>query len=158
MLGAMQTGAWETIIKLNDKMIDAGIRPNSTSFQGVILACNRLGGREPALKAVKNALKADTPMNSDAFKLCSKVLLPEIFVDGNLDETRAQLRQMIKQQPSFTEDIMELNRSLRRAQLEDRRQPSKMKGSIHINQEREHLWRQVLKNVVRLSQSMHFGN
>jgi len=153
MLGAMQSEAFEDVIRLNDKMKKVGVQPNTTTFQGILLANARLGKKSDVVKEIESVLSSQTPMDARSFLLCAKYLIPSILKDGggDIELIRIFLRKQVEENPHIKHEAMELNKSLKDCLREDQRKPSKMKNKVLIKRERNKLWRVALNDAIGLS-------
>mmetsp|Transcript_2303 Transcript_2303/g.3233 ORF Transcript_2303/g.3233 Transcript_2303/m.3233 type:complete len:644 (+) Transcript_2303:588-2519(+) len=159
MGSAMRLKNWQQVFDLNEKMISNGIKPDSSTLEAVILASSRQGGREMVLDTVDKALRSKYPMNNQIFEACSKVILPQYILGSSsnmnrskLDNIRLNLRSLGENNGKRVANIaLQLNRHLRLAEIEDRREPTKMKGSIQIAQNREYLWGKVMEDALALA-------
>jgi len=153
MLSAMQSGAFDDVIRLHEKMKEVGVQPDATTFQGLLLANARLGNKEGMLKAMESAIDSQTPLDVSSFLLCAKYLIPGILQGAGTDieAIRKFLRKQVEENPQVANEAMELNKSLKDCMREDHRKPSKMKNEVTIQQLRNNLWRAALQDAICLS-------
>lgn len=152
-LSAIQSGIFEDVIKLSDKMRDAGVHPNSTIFQGTLIANARLGNNEGVMKTVESAIGSETPIDARSFLLCTKYLIPDIFNEGgnDIEKIRSFMRKYAEENPQFEHEAMELHKSIKDCIREDKRKPSKMKNEVMLQRLRSSLWKVALSNAIELS-------
>ena len=155
MLSAMQSRAFEEVIQLNDKMKEAGVPSNSTTFKSTILASTQLGRASEVMKEIESVLDSQDPMDAKSFLLCANHLVPGIMKDSgqDIESLRASLRRQIQDNPLIECEAMELNKSLKDCMREDQRRPSKIKNEVMIQRERSILWKQALTNTIKLSRA-----
>jgi len=153
MMSAMQSEAFEDVLVLNKQMEDFGIRPNATTFQGVLIANARLGNTDELVKTIENAINTKTPVDANSFLLASKHLMPSIFEESgrDIELMRLSLRKQVEMNPEVADEAMTLNRTLTDCLREDQRKPSRMKSEVAIQRLRNNLWREALKDVIGLS-------
>ncbi len=153
MLAAMQSGAFEDVIRLNDKMKSAGVRPNSTTLQGILIANARLGRMGDIKQEIESVINTRTPIDAGSFLLCAKYIIPDAIVEGisDIESIRTFLRKQVEENPRIRHEAMQLNKSLKDCIREDQRKPSKMKNEILIAREREKRWRIALQDALSLS-------
>ena len=154
MISAMQSGAFEDVLVLNKKMEDYGIRPNATTFQGVLIANARLGKTDELVKTIENAINTKTPVDAKSFLMASKHLMPSIIEESgrDIESMRLSVRKQVEMNPEVVDEAMTLNRTLIDClRGEDQRKPSKMKSEVAIQRLRNDLWREALKDVISLS-------
>ena len=154
MLSAMQTEAYNDVLELGEKMKEVGVRPNVTTFQGILLANGRLGDKMGISSAIDNALALDTPIDINSFLLSAKYLIPSVVGNRGTDieAMRSYLRKKIEDEPRIANEAMELNRSLKDCLREESRKPSKMKNEFMIQQLKNKYWRIAMKDAVLLSE------
>lgn len=145
MLAALKAKAYQQVLDLNTKMIDAGISPNSQSYFGVVLASTRLGDRASALKAAESALESKLPINHQGLNLLLKALLPDSFGDGSIASVRSNLRSMGKEDKDIAQAANALSRSLRIVETEERR-PKRTKNVEKCEQ----MWQICLRDLCAL--------
>ena len=145
MLAALKAKAYQQVLDLNTKMIDAGISPNSQSYFGVVLASTRLGDRASALKAAESALESKLPINHQGLNLLLKALLPDSFGDGSIASVRSNLRSMGKENKDIAQAANALSRSLRIVETEERRP----KRTMNV-EKCEQMWKICLRDLCAL--------
>ena len=148
MLSALKAKDYHSVIALNSKMMDSGIKPDNQSYFGVVLASTRLGDRKAALKAAESALESKLPIGHDGFDLMCKALLPNNFNfgDGSIDSIRRSLRQMGLDNSRLTVEANKLIRSLRMVEVEERR-PAQAKNA----EKAQKLWHDCLEDLCTLA-------
>jgi len=157
MLSAMNTGDWEDVLILFDKMIKAGVEPNYSTFHGVLLAHARLDhDRHKVIDMIDQAIQRRVPMDRKTFQLSANVLFPDLPVKKNFDIRKLQshLRTLRKGRAEVGDEALELNRSLGLADREDRRKSSKMKREDRITEDRDKSWRLVLERTLDLARAV----
>ena len=145
MLAALKAKAYQQVLDLNRRMLDAGISPDSQSYFGVVLASTRLGDRASALKAAESALESKLPINHQGLNLLLKALLPDSFGDGSIASIRSNLRSMGRENKDLAVSANALSRSLRMVEMEERR-PNKTKDVEKCEQ----MWKICLRDLCAL--------
>ena len=154
ILSAMSNHDWNEVLRINDLMIQSGITPTSTTFQGVLLAHIKLGNIKESVEAMEVAVKTKVPIDKVTFQFCAKSLLPDHHGNGDINLMRNNMKNLSSESPSVATEAMNLNKRLRDCLQGEQQRPSKRKNLVVIKKEVADLWRCALDNAIQLSKLM----
>jgi hypothetical protein len=122
----------------------------------VLLASSHLGKHE-FLRQVQVSVSNKDHLNFEMFQLCLEILFPSFFPNNfeimSMDHIRAIFRFLSENTPHLRDDAVALIRSLRIAEVEDKRKQTKLSEA-----ERQELWRDVHENMLHLASKIHVSN
>jgi pentatricopeptide repeat protein len=152
MLSLMKMKNWEDVVRLQQTMKEAGISPDATTFQGVLIASTKHGDDNAVLGVVEDALKNGWKMNRECIDLTTRILLKDLNLPTNSTAaTRDKLRMLIDQRGELQNEYLDLLRTLRTAEVEDSREGPKFVRLEDIRVRQETAWRAVLESLITLS-------
>jgi hypothetical protein len=143
---------WEDVIGLPQAMKEAGISPDATTLQGVLIALTKHGDNDAVLDVIENALKNGWNMNRQCIESTVNILLKDLNLPTNsTPATREQLRTLIDQRDEFQNEYLDLIRTLRTAEAEESRESSNFVRPEDIRIRQETAWRAVMESLITLS-------
>jgi pentatricopeptide repeat protein len=152
MLSLIKMKKWEDVIGLPQAMKEAGISPDATTLQGVLIALTKHGDNDAVLDVIENALKNGWNMNRQCIESTVNILLKDLNLPTNsTPATREQLRTLIDQRDEFQNEYLDLIRTLRTAEAEESRESSNFVRPEDIRIRQETAWRAVMESLITLS-------
>jgi len=148
--------AWHDVTTCYERMKDACVNPLPTSNDSFVLAAENVGGRQQVLEVLEQMIvTAGAFMTKEGYLHAVKVVIPELQESledvVSLEGTRRKLRELAEgeEKPASTRAmIMNLVRSLRDAEVEESREPSRCMQGEQLQQRRDRAWREVLKDLI----------
>ena len=143
LLGHVRTKAWDEAIALYETMMTKKIPSTPQTIHGLVLAYFNKGGQSALLTFLKTHRGQKTSIDENGFKLLIRLLLPNVH-GKNLEDIRRNLRQLGEQTPELSKHALEVMRSVRRAEVEQKRAQSKN------GQQQDGMWHDVLAKLLDL--------
>ena len=143
MLSAIQSESWDEVLRLNDVMLSEGLSQSTNTFHAVILAAIRLGTHDDVVNVMEKAIRFETPLDKDVYRVCTKELIPDLQSEEDLDKFIINLRQMGDGNPQIKADAIEVVKHIRVASAAGRRNDRGM------------LWREALSKTIQLSKTIN---
>lgn len=153
ILSCARAGAWIDVLSLYDTMKEARVRADPTTFNGVVLASQKVGGRALVQALAEELLASGAAMGQESCELTLDILIPELQQNETRVDSRTQLRLLADQETSMTQVYLDLNRALRTAELEQSRKPSKSLTAGDIAKRRDAAWHDVLRHILECAQA-----
>jgi pentatricopeptide repeat protein len=153
ILSYVRAAAWDDAVSAYESMKNAGVSPDPASFHGLLLASFRLGGSSRVKKFVEELLESNSTVTQESCELVLKILIPALQKNETTVTTRVQLRVMGEEDPSMSTACLNLSRSLRTAELEQSRKPSKILTDKAIVQRRKEAWLNVLRHALECAEA-----
>jgi pentatricopeptide repeat protein len=147
LLSHLRSRSWDDAIRLRDRMKASGITPDASTAQGLLLASYGIGGKDQTQICLEDLLDAEVQMGHETFQLASKILLPKKSNGGSSD-VREALRDVADTVPHMRHVALDLIRSIRIAEVDQKRQPSKRQPTKMLHQKRNASWRQVMTYLI----------
>jgi len=151
---------WENVLQTYSSMKEGGIIPLPVTYQSLISATEILGGSEKVLYLVQDVLDSDASMSVDAYLQAIQILLlaRESLSSSAKDkltfeDMRLCLRRVVDDKERglplpFKQDVMDLLRLLRKAEVEESRQVSKHITARQIQHRRKIAWKDLLRKLI----------
>lgn len=144
---------WNEVLNTYQEMSASGLSPNSATTQGVMIASFRLGGAEQARQTLEEALEAKVGIGGENCLLAIKLLMPDIL-EGNssasVQSIQGYLRRIGDADELLRSACLNLLRSIRRADTEQRRLPTKRAPEEVLCRRREEAWHATLRDILDL--------
>jgi hypothetical protein len=153
MLSSMQSENWGEVLRLNDVMLDEGLSQSTNTFHAVILAAIRLGNHEDVIGVMEKAIRSETPIDKDVYRVCIKELLPDFQSEGDVDKMMLELRQMGERNPQIKADALEVAKYIRIASVAGHQNAS-LRRERTVQNDRDRLWREALSKTIQLSKTI----
>lgn len=154
MLAHIEAHQWDEALECHSLRKDAGLRYSTASFQDVLLASYRVGKKAKASEAIEEALQSELKIDYRCFYLSLQILLGDALKSKTLDQARQRLREIGEQNEHLKKPALNLSRSLRTAQVEEKRKPIKALNEHEIATKQEHAWRVALEHLLQFSRAM----
>lgn len=139
VLSYVRSEQWESALALYEEMESLGVPLDSSTVQGFLLASYRSGGKGSVISTIEDLLRADTAMGAPSFDLALKMLAPKDVVEST--DRRQTLRAMGEEIPTLRSSTLNLIRSIRIAEVEDRRNPNPNLEMDDIAARRSKAWK-----------------
>jgi PPR repeat len=154
ILSSIRSKAFGDVLNLYDEMKVAHVMPNDTTTQAVVIAAFRLGGREHVRQVLRETLAGRVVVSGENCQLALKILVPDI-VKGTASVTDIQrrLRNLGLENESLRPACLDLLRSFRQADTEQRRVPTTNAPLEVIVKRREQAWQATLKHILQMDQT-----
>ena len=147
LLAHLRSRSWDDAIQLQARMNESGITPDASTAHGLLLASYGIGGKEQMLTCLKDLVEAEVQMGPEAFHLASKILLPKKS-NGGAADVRGALRDVADTVPQMRSVAVDLIRSMRIAEVDQKRKASKLQPTELLDQKRNASWRQVMTYLI----------
>lgn len=157
MLAHVEAHEWDKALACHEERKDAGIPWSSASLQDVLLACHRTGQKERAFEAVEEALESGMKLSYSCCALSLQVLLGDVLESNNIDEVRHKLREIGEQNDELKMVSLNLNRSLRAAQVEETRHPTKGLKQAEIAARQDKAWHAAHRHLVDFARAIEIS-
>lgn len=154
MLAHVEAHQWDEALACHARRKEAGLPYSAASFQDVLLASYRMGHKAKALEAIKEALESEMKMDHRCCDLSLQLLLGDVLKSKTFEQARHRLREIGEQNQNLKKPALNLSRSLRTAEMEEKRKPIKSLKGYEIAAKREHAWRNALEDLVEFTRSI----
>jgi len=118
------------------------------------LASYRVGKKEKALEALEEALGSRMAMNYGCCALSLQILLGDVLKTKSIEQARQQLRKIGEKNQELKKTSLNLSRSLRAAEVEEKRQPTKGLKQTEIASRRDRAWNNALQHLVDFARAI----
>ena len=149
ILANVRARAWEEALNAFQIMKDSGLTPSPPTYYGLLLASFEQGGQSQTRDLVEELVASNAEVNQKGCTLAIKILLAEVEKCQTTADLRKTLRELGELHPLIREAALNLNRSLRKAELEEERQPTKAVSQQDIKGRRIEAWQRVLENLLQ---------
>ena len=153
LLTNLRSRQFNHVNELYETMKQSNIGSNSATGQALILASYGIGGKDRTEKCVQELLDAKVTMDRKCFELASKILISADVGNGDTTGLRESLRKVVDDVPHFRTVALDLIKSIRVAEVEEGRKPSKVLTVEQISQKREVAWRSAMECLARYVQA-----
>lgn len=154
MLAHVEAHEWDEALACHSRRKEAGLPWTPSSFQDVLLASYRLGKKQKALEAVEEALESGMKMDYGCCVLSMEVLLGDVLKSKSIGQARQRLRELGEQNGDLKHASLNLSRSLRTAEVEEHREPTKGLKHDEILSRRDRAWTNAVQDVVEFTQAI----
>lgn len=151
LLSFLQEGDWEQALELHGKMKASGISQTPATFQGALIASHKIGELEKAVHAINEALSSEVQLDQSCCELAMRILLRTLFHHKSISETRLKLREICEEDRAVHPSCLDLLRSLRVAEVEEKRLPNNALTAAMVAQRRQKAWRDTLFSLVQFA-------
>jgi pentatricopeptide repeat protein len=153
ILSSIKAKAFGDVLDLYDEMKAAHVMPNDTTTQAVVIAAFRLGGREQVRQVLRETLDERVVVSRDNCQLALKILVPDI-VKGTASVTDIQrrLRDLGSENEPLRRACLDLLRSFRQADTEQRRVPTTNAPLEVLVKRREQAWHATLNHILQMDE------
>ena len=171
ILALLRKKAWAEASETRTEMESLGVKPDATTLQGWMVACQKLNDNTTAIDVLNEAVRSRTPLDASCFKQALKCLAPEaIKGTKSLQDVRTKLRllsdELTKQQQekpgSGNEPLQKrylgLTRAMWSALIEEDRQPSKNLRMDDIERRRRKGWEAAVRALIDLANEKENGS
>ena len=157
MISHINEKSWREVIDVYDRMIKENVKPNSATTQGLLIAAYRIGGRERVQEMVGDLLANDVVISQENCQLAMKIMVPDVIkgTESKITEIQNHLRDLGTKNELLKSASFNLLRSIRQAEIEQNRKPSKQVPLDNILRRREEAWEGALKDVLELAQTQN---
>lgn len=154
MLAHVEAHEWEEALACHAERKAAGLPWSSASFQDVLLASYRLGHRAKALETIEEALASGVKVDHGCCDLSLQILLGDVLKARSIEQARHQLRKIGEENQDLKKTSLNLSRSLRTAEVEEKRQPTNGLKQNEIASRRDRAWHNALQHLVEFSRAI----
>jgi hypothetical protein len=154
MLAHIEVHQWKEALECHSRRKEAGLPYSAASFQDVLLASYRIGHKSKAIEAIEEALKSEMKIDSHCFDLSLQILVGDLLNSKTFEQARQRLREIGEQHEHLKNPGLNLSRSLRTAQVEEKRQPIKALKLHEIAEKKGCAWRTALGHLVEFSRAI----
>lgn len=151
MLAHVEAHEWDKALACHSERKEAGIPWTAASFKDVLLASYRLGNKEKALEVVEEGLESEMSMDYGCCVMSLQILLGDVLKSSNIEQARQRLREIGEENHDLRNPSLNLIRSLRAAEVEEKREPTKGLKQDEIAARRDAAWNEALKHLVEFA-------
>lgn len=146
---------WEMALSVHDDMVTRGVVPDSTTTYGLLLSAFKVGGPTRAHRYLERLLGLGVVPGKATCTLALRLLIPGLSRCSSTETMRLQLRDMIENRDKIfnEEDLLDLLRSLRVAEVEEGRKPTVTMSTAKLETRQQQAWRLVLETLLRMGTS-----
>jgi pentatricopeptide repeat protein len=154
MLAHVEAHEWDEALACHSQRKEAGLPWTPSCFQDFLLASFRVGKKQKALEAVEEALGSGMRMDCGCCVLSMQILLGDVLKSKSIGQARQKLRELGEQNGDLKNASLNLSRSLRTAEVEEHREPTKGLKHHEILSRRDRAWTNAVQYVVELTQAV----
>lgn len=156
ILSQINSKDWSQVLSTYDEMKAEGLRPNSATTQGLLIASYRVGGVDRARSTMEETLATEVLVSRENCRLALKLLMPDIL-EGNKSASvtviQGYLRSIGDSNEPLRSSCLNLLRSIRQADIEQNRLPTRNAPEEVLSRRREEAWKAALRDILDLDQT-----
>lgn len=151
LFGRIKDGDWEGVISLYESMQEKRISSTPETVERLLSAHAEMGGTNAVVEVAERLLQdAQVRLGEVPFRSLSGMLLPEIEV-GNFNRFRQSVRRMGEENTELREASVNLIRSLRVAEIESERPPSRHKTTEEMQAVQDQAWKKSVNDLLEFA-------
>lgn len=159
MLCHLNSQAWEQVLSTYEDMKTMELVPNGKTTQGLILASHGFGGCDAVREIIGGILASslDVPISQENCHLALKLLMPNLLrgLQGqySVDNIQERLRELGDEIVSLRFVCLNLLRSFRQAEIEQKRVPTKNLPAEVLLKRRNGAWRCAMQDILHVAEA-----
>ncbi|CAB9516396.1 expressed unknown protein [Seminavis robusta] len=158
ILACVKAKDYGKVMELYEELKASETATNDATTQGVVIAARRMGGKEKARLVLQEALSASTVVSRNNCHVALKILMPDLLSGrafrGSADVAHVQemLRELGLENEMLRPACLDLMRSCRQADIEQRRTPTKHVSASDLASRRNAAWKEALEDILQLDE------
>ena len=143
----LRSREFDKVLKLYHEMKELNIGTDASTGQAMILASYGIGGRDQTKECIQELLDSNVTMDQGSFELAYKILITTRGANTapTTTDIRQALRNVMDTIPQLREVALNLNRSIRVAEVEEGRVPRQSLSIEILQQQRDAAWHDVME-------------